>query len=286
MIILDGKKVASRRKEELTAKISKYHNKGLRKPKLVVIMVGNDPASEVYVSHKIKVANEVGIYSELLRFDKDIKKEELYNKINELNNDQNIDGILLQLPLPIDFIEEDYLQAITPSKDVDGFHYINQGKMLQGYDTVYPCTPLGIINLLEEYNISVKNKDITLIGTSNIVGKPLGMMLLNNQATITMCNKNTKNIKDHTINADIIISATGKQFIITEDMIKKDAVIIDVGIIRDPVTNKLVGDVDFEKVKLKSSYITPVPGGVGPMTVITLMENTFMLYEKHINKSK
>ncbi|AVN64911.1 bifunctional 5,10-methylene-tetrahydrofolate dehydrogenase/5,10-methylene-tetrahydrofolate cyclohydrolase [Mesoplasma florum] len=286
MIILDGKKVASRRKEELTAKISKYHNKGLRKPKLVVIMVGNDPASEVYVSHKIKVANEVGIYSELLRFDKDIKKEELYNKINELNNDQNIDGILLQLPLPIDFIEEDYLQAITPSKDVDGFHYINQGKMLQGYDTVYPCTPLGIINLLEEYNISVKNKDITLIGTSNIVGKPLGMMLLNNQATITMCNKNTKNIKDHTINADIIISATGKQFIITEDMIKKDAVIIDVGIIRDPVTNKLVGDVDFENVKLKSSYITPVPGGVGPMTVITLMENTFMLYEKHINKSK
>ncbi|ATI73123.1 bifunctional 5,10-methylenetetrahydrofolate dehydrogenase/5,10-methenyltetrahydrofolate cyclohydrolase [Mesoplasma florum] len=286
MIILDGKKVASRRKEELTAKISKYHNNGLRKPKLVVIMVGNDPASEVYVSHKIKVANEVGIYSELLRFDKDIKKEELYNKINELNNDQNIDGILLQLPLPIDFIEEDYLQAITPSKDVDGFHYINQGKMLQGYDTVYPCTPLGIINLLEEYNISVKNKDITLIGTSNIVGKPLGMMLLNNQATITMCNKNTKNIKDHTINADIIISATGKQFIITEDMIKKDAVIIDVGIIRDPVTNKLVGDVDFENVKLKSSYITPVPGGVGPMTVITLMENTFMLYEKHINKSK
>ncbi|AAT75523.1 methylenetetrahydrofolate dehydrogenase [Mesoplasma florum L1] len=286
MIILDGKKVASRRKEELTAKISKYHNKGLRKPKLVVIMVGNDPASEVYVSHKIKVANEVGIYSELLRFDKDIKKEELYNKINELNNDQNIDGILLQLPLPIDFIEEDYLQAITPSKDVDGFHYINQGKMLQGYDTVYPCTPLGIINLLEEYNISVKNKDITLIGTSNIVGKPLGMMLLNNQATITMCNKNTKNIKNHTINADIIISATGKQFIITEDMIKKDAVIIDVGIIRDPVTNKLVGDVDFEKVKLKSSYITPVPGGVGPMTVITLMENTFVLYEKHINKSK
>ncbi|AVN63536.1 bifunctional 5,10-methylene-tetrahydrofolate dehydrogenase/5,10-methylene-tetrahydrofolate cyclohydrolase [Mesoplasma florum] len=286
MIILDGKKVASKRKEELTAKISKYHNKGLRKPKLVVIMVGNDPASEVYVSHKIKVANEVGIYSELLRFDKDIKKEELYNKINELNNDQNIDGILLQLPLPIDFIEEDYLQAITPSKDVDGFHYINQGRMLQGYDTVYPCTPLGIINLLEEYNISVKNKDITLIGTSNIVGKPLGMMLLNNQATITMCNKNTKNIKDHTINADIIISATGKQFIITEDMIKKDAVIIDVGIIRDPVTNKLVGDVDFESVKLKSSYITPVPGGVGPMTVITLMENTFMLYEKHINKLK
>ncbi|AVN64222.1 MULTISPECIES: bifunctional 5,10-methylenetetrahydrofolate dehydrogenase/5,10-methenyltetrahydrofolate cyclohydrolase [Mesoplasma] len=286
MIILDGKKVASKRKKELTAKISKYHNKGLRKPKLVVIMVGNDHASEVYVSHKIKVANEVGIYSELLRFDKDIKKEELYNKINELNNDQNIDGILLQLPLPIDFIEEDYLQAITPSKDVDGFHYINQGKMLQGYDTVYPCTPLGIINLLEEYNINVKNKDITLIGTSNIVGKPLGMMLLNNQATITMCNKNTKNIKDHTINADIIISATGKQFIITKDMIKKDAVIIDVGIIRDPVTNKLVGDVDFESVKLKSSYITPVPGGVGPMTVITLMENTFMLYEKHINKSK
>ncbi|ATZ20695.1 bifunctional 5,10-methylenetetrahydrofolate dehydrogenase/5,10-methenyltetrahydrofolate cyclohydrolase [Mesoplasma coleopterae] len=284
MIILDGKKIALKRKKELALRISKYQNQGLRKPKLVVIMVGNDPASEVYVSHKIKVANEVGIDSQLLRFENNIKKEDLYNKINELNKDASIDGILLQLPLPIDFVEEDYLQAITPLKDVDGFHYINQGKMLQGYDTIYPCTPLGIINLLEEYNININNKDITLIGTSNIVGKPLGMMLLNKQATVTMCNKNTKDIKKHTIGADIIISATGKQFIITEDMIKNDAVVIDVGIIRDPITNKLVGDVDFEKVKLKASYITPVPGGVGPMTVITLMENTFVLYEKHISK--
>ncbi|WP_106078811.1 bifunctional 5,10-methylenetetrahydrofolate dehydrogenase/5,10-methenyltetrahydrofolate cyclohydrolase [Mesoplasma coleopterae] len=284
MIILDGKKIALKRKKELALRISKYQNQGLRKPKLVVIMVGNDPASEVYVSHKIKVANEVGIDSQLLRFENNIKKEDLYNKINELNKDASIDGILLQLPLPIDFVEEDYLQAITPLKDVDGFHYINQGKMLQGYDTIYPCTPLGIINLLEEYNININNKDITLIGTSNIVGKPLGMMLLNKQATVTMCNKNTKDIKKHTIGADIIISATGKQFIISEDMIKNDAVVIDVGIIRDPITNKLVGDVDFEKVKLKASYITPVPGGVGPMTVITLMENTFVLYEKHISK--
>ncbi|ATQ35326.1 bifunctional 5,10-methylene-tetrahydrofolate dehydrogenase/5,10-methylene-tetrahydrofolate cyclohydrolase [Mesoplasma entomophilum] len=284
MIILDGKKIALKRKKELALRISKYQNQGLRKPKLVVIMVGNDPASEVYVSHKIKVANEVGIDSQLLRFENNIKKEDLYNKINELNKDASIDGILLQLPLPIDFVEEDYLQAITPLKDVDGFHYINQGKMLQGYDTIYPCTPLGIINLLEEYNININNKDITLIGTSNIVGKPLGMMLLNKQATVTMCNKNTKDIKKHTVGADIIISATGKQFIITEDMIKNDAIVIDVGIIRDPITNKLVGDVDFEKVKLKASYITPVPGGVGPMTVITLMENTFVLYEKHISK--
>ncbi|ATZ21377.1 bifunctional 5,10-methylenetetrahydrofolate dehydrogenase/5,10-methenyltetrahydrofolate cyclohydrolase [Mesoplasma tabanidae] len=286
MIILDGKKVALKRKNELALKISEYQNKGLRKPKLVVIMVGNDPASEVYVSHKIKIANQVGINSELLRFNYDIKKEELYNKINELNSDINIDGILLQLPLPDDFIEEDYLQAITPLKDVDGFHYINQGKMLQGYDTTFPCTPLGIINLLEEFSIDVKNKDITLIGTSNIVGKPLGMMLLNKQATVTMCNKNTKDIKKHTVEADIIISATGKQFIISEDMIKNDAIVIDVGIIRDPATNKLVGDVDFDNVKLKASYITPVPGGVGPMTVITLMENTFNLYEKQLNKIK
>lgn len=284
MIILDGKTIAAKRKEKLALKISNYHKQGLRKPKLVVIMVGNDLASEVYVSHKIKIAMEVGIESELLRFDQDIKKETLYNKINELNQDNKIDGILLQLPLPDSFIEEDYLQAIIPQKDVDGFHYINQGKMLQGYETIYPCTPLGIINLLEEYDISIKNKDITLIGTSNIVGKPLGMMLLNKQATVTMCNKNTLDIKKHTLNADIIISATGKQFIITKDMIKQNAITIDVGIIRDPNTNKLVGDVDFENVKTKASYITPVPGGVGPMTVITLMENTFNLYEKHMNK--
>ncbi|ATZ17773.1 bifunctional 5,10-methylenetetrahydrofolate dehydrogenase/5,10-methenyltetrahydrofolate cyclohydrolase [Mesoplasma melaleucae] len=284
MKILDGKKIALKRKEELALKISQYQNQGLRKPKLVVIMVGNDPASEVYVSHKIKIASQVGIESELLRFAEDIKKETLYDKINELNHNQETDGILLQLPLPVDFIEEDYLQAIIPQKDVDGFHYINQGKILQGYETTYPCTPLGIINLLEEYNIAIKHKDITLIGTSNIVGKPLGMMLLNKKATVTMCNKNTLDIKKHTLNADIIISATGKQFIITGDMIKQDAIVIDVGIIRDPHTNKLVGDVDFENVKTKASYITPVPGGVGPMTVITLMENTFNLYEKHINK--
>ncbi|ASZ08925.1 bifunctional 5,10-methylene-tetrahydrofolate dehydrogenase/5,10-methylene-tetrahydrofolate cyclohydrolase [Mesoplasma chauliocola] len=283
MIILDGKQIALKRKTKLAQKISEYQNKGFRKPKLIVIMVGNDPASEVYVSHKIKIANQVGIQSELLRFESNIKKEDLYNKINELNQNSNIDGILLQLPLPIDFVEEDYLQAIIPQKDVDGFHYINQGKMLQGYETIYPCTPLGIINLLEEYKISVKNKDITLIGTSNIVGKPLGMMLLNKQATVTLCNKNTLDIKKHTLAADIIISATGQKFIITEDMIKQNAVVIDVGIIRDLTNNKLVGDVDFESVSKKASYITPVPGGVGPMTVITLMENTFSLYEKHIN---
>lgn len=159
MKMLDGKNIALKRKEKLASKILHYYKQGLRKPKLVVIMVGHDSASEIYVSHKIKIANQVGIESKLLWFDQDIKKEILYNKINKLNHDNEIDGILLQLPLPKDFIEEDYLQAIIPQKDVDGFHYINQGKMLQGYDTIYPCTPLGIINLLEEYNISVKNKD-------------------------------------------------------------------------------------------------------------------------------
>lgn len=284
MVILDGKLVSKTRKELVKQQIDIYLNKGYRKPKLVVILIGNDQASELYVSNKIKACNLVGIESMLLRFDENITSQTLSDQINQLNNDQLVDAILLQLPLPKHLNEQMFLQAITPLKDVDGFHYINQGKMLEGYDTIYPCTPIGIINLLKAYNIDVKSKDITIIGTSNIVGKPLAIMLSNMGATVSMCNKNTKSLKKYTKISDIVISATGKQFIITKDMIKKNAIVIDVGIIRDPITNKIVGDVDFENVKELCSYITPVPGGVGPMTVAMLLENTLQLYKKHIKE--
>ncbi|PPE04965.1 methylenetetrahydrofolate dehydrogenase/methylenetetrahydrofolate cyclohydrolase [Entomoplasma ellychniae] len=278
-MILDGKKIALARKIKLKKEIEVLIQKNQRQPSLKVLMVGNDPASETYVAHKLKVANELNIKAELIRFDFDVKHAELYRKIDELNLDENVDGILLQLPLPKSFNEEEYLQAISPSKDVDGFHYINQGRLLQGYETIYPCTPLGIINLLEDYNIKLDGQNVTVIGTSNIVGKPLALMLLNKKATVTMCNKNTNDIKKHTKSADILISATGKKFIITEDMVNSNCTVIDVGIIRDLTTNKLVGDVDFENVAKKVKNITPVPGGVGPMTVITLMENTLKLYK-------
>ncbi|KEZ18204.1 bifunctional 5,10-methylenetetrahydrofolate dehydrogenase/5,10-methenyltetrahydrofolate cyclohydrolase [Mycoplasma capricolum subsp. capricolum] len=284
MVILDGKLVSKTRKELVKQQIDIYLNKGYRKPKLAVILIGNDQASELYVSNKIKACNLVGIESMLLRFDENITSQTLSDQINQLNNDQLVDAILLQLPLPKHLNEQMFLQAITPLKDVDGFHYINQGKMLEGYDTIYPCTPIGIINLLKAYNIDVKTKDITIIGTSNIVGKPLAIMLSNMGATVSMCNKNTKSLKKYTKISDIVISATGKQFIITKDMIKKNAIVIDVGIIRDPITNKIVGDVDFENVKELCSYITPVPGGVGPMTVAMLLENTLQLYKKHIKE--
>ncbi|ABC01177.1 bifunctional 5,10-methylenetetrahydrofolate dehydrogenase/5,10-methenyltetrahydrofolate cyclohydrolase [Mycoplasma capricolum] len=284
MVILDGKLVSKTRKQLVKQQIDIYLNKGYRKPKLAVILIGNDQASELYVSNKIKACNLVGIESMLLRFDENINSQTLSDQINQLNNDQLVDAILLQLPLPKHLNEQMFLQAITPLKDVDGFHYINQGKMLEGYDTIYPCTPIGIINLLKAYNVDVKSKDITIIGTSNIVGKPLAIMLSNMGATVSMCNKNTKSLKKYTKISDIVISATGKQFIITKDMIKKNAIVIDVGIIRDPITNKIVGDVDFENVKELCSYITPVPGGVGPMTVAMLLENTLQLYKKHIKE--
>lgn len=278
MIILDGKKIADQKKQILKQAVEQLRSQNKRIPKLVVLLVGDDQASKVYVAHKIRAANLVGIESEVLKFDQKVSKQELFQVIDRLNNDNSVDAILLQLPLPSQFDEESYLQAISVEKDVDGFHYINQGKMFQNYQSTFPCTPLGVINLLKAYNIKVEHKDITVVGTSNIVGKPLAIMLSNMGATVSMCNKNTTDISKYTKISDIVISATGKQFIITKEMIKKGAVVVDVGITRDLVTNKLVGDVDFENVQHLASYITPVPGGVGPMTVVTLLENTLKLY--------
>ncbi|ATZ18990.1 methylenetetrahydrofolate dehydrogenase/methylenetetrahydrofolate cyclohydrolase [Williamsoniiplasma somnilux] len=281
MIILDGKKVALQKRKELKLQIEEQIKHRHRKPKLVVILVGDNPSSLVYVEHKMKTAQKVGIESKTLHFPENIAHDELYKQINYLNKDDNVDGILLQLPLPARFVEEEYLQAIVPEKDVDGFHYKNQGRMLQNYNATYPCTPLGVINLLKAYEINLKGKNAVVVGTSNIVGKPLGIMLLNAGATVTFCNQDTQDIKLHTSQADLLISATGQKFIITKDMVKSNAIVVDIGIIRDLENNKLVGDVDYQNVAPMTSYITPVPGGVGPMTVISLMENTFKLYLEH-----
>lgn len=274
-IILDGKQTAKKITDELKLKVQSLD----KKPSLAVIMVGNNPASEVYVKNKEKKALEIGFNSIIKKTDENITKEELLKIIKELNEDDNINAILLQLPLPKHLNEKDFLDKIDPKKDVDGFCSYNLGKLLKN-DSPYaiPCTPKGIIRLLDEYNIDVEGKIALVIGRSNIVGKPVSILLLNRNSTVIMTHTKTKNLENLTKTADILICAAGKKEMIKKEMIKENAVIIDVGITRDN-DGKLKGDVDFNDVKEKASYITPVPGGIGPMTIAMLMENTYELYK-------
>lgn len=274
-IILDGKQTAKKITDELKLKVQNLD----KKPSLAVIMAGNNPASEVYVKNKEKKALEIGFNSIIKKTDENITKEELLKIIKELNEDDNINAILLQLPLPKHLNEKDFLDKIDPKKDVDGFCSYNLGKLLKN-DSPYaiPCTPKGIIRLLDEYNIDVEGKIALVIGRSNIVGKPVSILLLNRNSTVIMTHTKTKNLENLTKTADILICAAGKKEMIKKEMIKENAVIIDVGITRDN-DGKLKGDVDFNDVKEKASYITPVPGGIGPMTIAMLMENTYELYK-------
>lgn len=274
-IILDGKQTAKKITDELKLKVQSLD----KKPSLAVIMVGNNPASEVYVKNKEKKALEIGFKSIIKKTDENITKEELLKIIKELNEDDNINAILLQLPLPKHLNEKDFLDKIDPKKDVDGFCSYNLGKLLKN-DSPYaiPCTPKGIIRLLDEYNIDIESKIALVIGRSNIVGKPVSILLLNRNSTVIMTHTKTKNLENLTKTADILICAAGKKEMIKKEMIKENAVIIDVGITRDN-DGKLKGDVDFNDVKEKASYITPVPGGIGPMTIAMLMENTYELYK-------
>lgn len=274
-IILDGKQTAKKITDELKLKVQSLD----KKPSLAVIMAGNNPASEVYVKNKEKKALEIGFNSIIKKTDENITKEELLKIIKELNEDDNINAILLQLPLPKHLNEKDFLDKIDPKKDVDGFCSYNLGKLLKN-DSPYaiPCTPKGIIRLLDEYNIDVEGKIALVIGRSNIVGKPVSILLLNRNSTVIMTHTKTKNLENLTKTADILICAAGKKEMIKKEMIKENAVIIDVGITRDN-DGKLKGDVDFNDVKEKASYITPVPGGIGPMTIAMLMENTYELYK-------
>lgn len=274
-IILDGKMLRDKIFESLKAKLDKMQ----QKPTLAVILVGENPASQIYVRNKKKTAEKLGINSLSIEYPSDISEEELLNKIKELNSDEKVTAILVQLPLPAHINKNRIIDAILPQKDVDGLTPYNLGKLLSGEEPyVYPCTPKGILLLLDEYNIKLEGKNIVVVGRSNLVGKPVAQMLLKRNATVTMCHSHTKNLSEITKTADIIVSAVGKK-VIGEKMLKSDCVVIDVGIFRDE-NGKISGDVDFENVSKTAAYISPVPGGVGPMTIASLMLNTVELARK------
>ena len=269
--LIDGKDLAKNIRQELKKENDKLKEKGIN-AKLAVILVGDDSASKIYVKNKSKACNDVGIEFEEILLDSNTTMDKLLKVIENLNLREDINGILLQSPIPKGLNIQEAFEKIDYRKDVDGFNPINVGKLMIGQDGFIPCTPYGIVRMLEEYNIPVEGKNAVVIGRSNIVGKPLSQCLLNKNATVTVCHSRTKDIKNVTKNADILISAVGKLNMVTEDMVKDGAVVIDVGMNRKE-NGKLAGDVDFENVKEKTSYITPVPGGVGPMTIAMLMNN-------------
>ena len=270
-IIIDGKELAKKIRQDLKVEVDKLREKEVY-PKLAVIMVGEDKASQVYVRNKSKACNEIGIDFEEFLLPSNITMEKLLELIEELNNRKDISGILLQSPIPKPLNIREAFNKIDYRKDVDGFNPINVGKLAIGEKSFISCTPYGVVKMLEEYNINPEGKNVVIIGRSNIVGKPLLQCLLNKNATITICHSKTRDIKAITKNADILIAAVGRPHFVTEDMVKDGAVVIDAGINRNE-EGKLIGDVDFENVEKKASYITPVPGGVGPMTIAMLMNN-------------
>ncbi|MEP7373132.1 MAG: bifunctional methylenetetrahydrofolate dehydrogenase/methenyltetrahydrofolate cyclohydrolase FolD [Chitinophagaceae bacterium] len=284
MQILDGKKAAQAIKDDLRIDVAQRSNEGKKVPHLAAILVGNNGASETYVAAKVKACEETGFKSTLIRFEADISENKLLDKIEELNNDPDIDGILVQLPLPKHISDENVINTITPDKDVDGFHPVSIGRMVQGLPTFVPATPYGIMLLLQHYKIDTKGKHAIVIGRSNIVGRPMSILLSGNSnpgnCTVTICHSQTKNLKEICLQGDIIVAALGHPGFVKADMVKQGAIVIDVGITRLEDTTrksgfKLKGDVDYEAVSPLASWITPVPGGVGPMTIAALMKNTF-----------
>jgi methylenetetrahydrofolate dehydrogenase (NADP+)/methenyltetrahydrofolate cyclohydrolase len=282
-IILDGREVSEKIRENIKREVEYYLQRGYREPSLAVILVGEDPPSLVYVGNKRKACEKVGIKSLFYHLPYNTKLEELLELIAELNAREDVDGILVQLPLPPHIPMQDVILAISPRKDVDGFHPENMGRLLGRLEGGFiPCTPLGIDLLLKHYQIDLKGKDVVIVGAGFIVGRPLSALMLWRDATVSVCHIHTKDIKKYTTQADILVSATGVPHLIREDMVKEGAVVIDVGITK--VGDKILGDVCFEEVKEKASAITPVPGGVGPMTVSALLLNTLQAYKKNVNK--
>lgn len=269
--IIDGKELAKHIREELKEEVKELKNAEIY-PKLAVIMVGDDPASKVYVRNKSRACEDVDIEYEEYLLPSKTTREELLELIEKLNNDERVHGILVQSPLPEGLDANEAFRTILPKKDVDGFHPVNVGKLSLNQDCFVSCTPYGIIKMLEAYNVPIEGANAVIIGRSNIVGKPLAQCLLNKNATVTICHSKTKNLKEITKKADILIAAIGKPKFVTEDMVKENATVIDVGINRNE-EGKLVGDTDFENIKEKVNFITPVPGGVGPMTIAMLMYN-------------
>ncbi len=270
--IIDGTEIARKIRERIKKEVASMK----KKPGLAAIIVGDNPASKIYVGIKRKQCKEAGIYSEEHNLPEGTTEEELLSLIEKLNSDEKIHAILVQLPVPKHISTEKALSAIALEKDVDGFNPVNIGKLVDGNEAAVPCTPKGIIRLLEESGVKIEGKNAAVVGRSSIVGKPIALMLLNRNATVTVCHSKTKDLGSVTRNADILVVAVGKAKTITAEMVKKGAVVIDVGI--NNVEGKLVGDVDFEKVKGKAAFITPVPGGVGPMTVAMLLENTLQMF--------
>jgi len=283
MKLIDGKKVANQIKEEIALEVKQIKENGGKTPHLAAIIVGHDGASETYVGHKEKACIQVGFNSTVLRFEDDIAEDTLLRKIAELNNNSDIDGFIIQLPMPKHISEQKIIEAIDPKKDVDGFHPINIGRMVIGLPAYVSATPAGIMELIERYDIETSGKDVVVIGRSNIVGKPMSILLAQKanpgNATVTITHSRTKNLKEVVSRADIIIAALGQAEFLTADMVKEGATVIDVGITRvksDKTKSgwKLLGDVKFDEVAEKAEFITPVPGGVGPMTIVSLMQNT------------
>ena len=280
--LIDGKLVASKIREEIKDRVVEIKSKHSRIPGLAAILVGDDPASEIYVRNKRKACEDVGIYSEEHKLSGNITQEDLLKLINRLNGDENINGILVQLPLPEHIDDSTVLNSVSPEKDVDGFHPINAGLLFEGKPRFIACTPHGIIKMLEFYDIDIEGKNAVVLGRSNIVGKPASMLLLQKNATVTICHSRTRNLDAVLKSADLIVAAIGRAHFVTRKMVKKGSIIIDVGINRLD-DGKLVGDVDFENVKDISSYITPVPGGVGPMTITMLLWNTVLSLEQSVS---
>ena len=283
MTIIDGKALSEKVLKEIEKEHSELEKKVGRKAGLAVIIVGENPASQIYVRNKIRACEKVGFHSETIRLDENITEENLLLEIEKLNNNSNIDGILVQLPIPKHIDGLKIINAISAEKDVDGFHTTNIGKMMIGDETGFlPCTPAGVVHMFEEYNINLEGKDVLVIGQSNIVGKPMTLLLIKKRATVQVCNSKTKNLSEKLQKADVVVAAAGSPKLVKASDVKEDVVVIDVGINR--VDGKLCGDVDFEEVSKKASFITPVPGGVGPMTIAMLIKNTFKSYKQKINK--
>ena len=281
MIKIDGKAFSQTVLEKIREEHSQLKEKYGKPAGLAVVIVGNNPASQVYVKNKIRACENVGFYSENIELDENISEKELLQEIDKLNKNDRIDGILVQLPLPAHINELKIIDSISPEKDVDGFHVSNIGKMVIGDETGFlSCTPYGIMQLLEEYKIEIAGKDAVIIGRSNIVGKPMALMLIQKGATVQICNSRTKDLRKKLNKADIIIVAAGVPKLLKKEDVKEGAVVIDVGINR--VDGKICGDVDYEEVAEKTSYITPVPGGVGPMTIASLIKNTFKSYKNSL----
>ena len=280
-IIIDGKATAAKMREEIAAEVKEFEEKHGKAPSLTVIIVGEDPASQVYVRNKEKACAQTGIRSEIIRMPADATEDEVLSKIAELNADADVNGILVQLPLPKHINEKKIICAIDPKKDVDAFGYENVGRIMTGDYDLLPCTPAGVMELLKRYEIEVAGKECVVLGRSNIVGKPMAMLLMHANGTVTVCHSKTADLSAHTRRADIIVAAIGKPKFVKADMIKDGAVIIDVGINRLE-DGKLCGDVDFEGCAEKAAAITPVPGGVGPMTVTMLLKNTLTAAYKQL----